>query len=69
MSCPIPTKARVDDRSFDVNCTTSIRVKDLNLRGAGVKGLCSVYISGGEKRVFVSSDIDELGCKTCLGMS
>ena len=69
MSCPTPTKAKVDDRSFDLNCTTSIPVKDLYLRGTGVKGLCSVYIGGGERLVFVSSDVDELGCKTCLGMS
>ncbi|KAK3797378.1 hypothetical protein RRG08_066331 [Elysia crispata] len=41
------SSAIVDDRTYDIVCNTHDLVKDFYLSGAGVKSLCSLYISAG----------------------
>ena len=43
------SSAIVDDRTYDIVCNTHNLVKDFYLSGAGVKSLCSLYISAGMK--------------------
>ncbi|GFO17522.1 fucolectin-related protein [Plakobranchus ocellatus] len=45
--CDNLRSARVDDRTLDISCPTSNVVSRVTLSGNVVKGLCSLYISGG----------------------
>ncbi|KAK3715488.1 hypothetical protein RRG08_051461 [Elysia crispata] len=47
-------KAKVDDRTLDIECSTTEPVSEVTLSGSGVTGLCSLYISGGENSLFKS---------------
>ncbi|KAK3759692.1 hypothetical protein RRG08_051465 [Elysia crispata] len=46
-ACPGLRKAKVDDRTLDIECSTTEPVSGVTLSGSGVTGLCSLYISGG----------------------
>ncbi|GFN77247.1 fucolectin-related protein, partial [Plakobranchus ocellatus] len=45
--CSNLRSARVDDRTLDISCPTSDVVSQVTLSGNVVRGLCSLYISGG----------------------
>ncbi|KAK3756421.1 hypothetical protein RRG08_029092 [Elysia crispata] len=47
LACPGLRKAKVDDLTLDIECSTTQKVSGVTLSGSGVTGLCSLYISGG----------------------
>ncbi|KAK3776996.1 hypothetical protein RRG08_001155 [Elysia crispata] len=47
LACPGLRKAKVDNLTLDIECTTTEPVSGVTLSGSGVTGLCSLYISGG----------------------
>ncbi|KAK3795281.1 hypothetical protein RRG08_055843 [Elysia crispata] len=47
LACPGFRKAKVDDLTLDIECSTTEPVSGVTLSGSGVTGLCSLYISGG----------------------
>ncbi|KAK3762852.1 hypothetical protein RRG08_014176 [Elysia crispata] len=47
LACPGLCKAKVDNQTLDIECSTTEPVSGVTLSGSGVTGLCSLYISGG----------------------
>ncbi|KAK3716451.1 hypothetical protein RRG08_057374, partial [Elysia crispata] len=47
LACPGLRKAKLDDLTLDIECSTTESVSGVTLSGSGVTGLCSMYISGG----------------------
>ncbi|GFN90791.1 fibrinogen-related molecule [Plakobranchus ocellatus] len=47
--CANPRSARVDDSTLDISCPTSDVVSHVTVSGFIVRGLCSLYISGGKE--------------------
>ncbi|KAK3801329.1 hypothetical protein RRG08_049095 [Elysia crispata] len=46
LACPDLRKAKLDDLTLDIECSTTEPVSGVTLFGSGVTGLCALYISG-----------------------
>ncbi|GFO17533.1 multiple epidermal growth factor-like domains protein 6 [Plakobranchus ocellatus] len=56
-ACDNPRSAKVDDKTVDISCSTSDVVSYVRLSGNIVKGLCSLFISGGRNVALKQSSL------------
>ncbi|GFN96674.1 multiple epidermal growth factor-like domains 10 [Plakobranchus ocellatus] len=57
--CDDPRSARVNDKTLDISCPTSVVVSHVTISGVSVTRLCSLYISGG-RNVALKQTADQL---------
>ncbi|CAL1534174.1 unnamed protein product, partial [Lymnaea stagnalis] len=51
MACTNQLNTTIDARRMDIRCDTMFDVKQVIIKGQGLKSLCSVYINGGKNGV------------------